>query len=172
MEHHIHIFCTKVTLKKVTFFHNTVLKGVNTDQLITLPKLWCVRRSLEGGGVLGKCTVSVLLGLLFPRLVNVQSYSWAENGFWQNDSGPSLFFGKCCSRSPSRKNELFSENRCFLEVSHVGSCWFSPVTVAQRCAQLFVTPWTVWSPPGSSVHGIPQATTVEWVALSFSRGSS
>ena len=29
-----------------------------------------------------------------------------------------------------------------------------------------------WSPPGSSVHGIPQARTLEWVAIPFSRGSS
>ena len=28
------------------------------------------------------------------------------------------------------------------------------------------------SPPGSSAHGILQATTLEWVAISFSRGSS
>ena len=28
------------------------------------------------------------------------------------------------------------------------------------------------SPPGSSVHGISQARIVEWVAISFSRGSS
>ena len=28
------------------------------------------------------------------------------------------------------------------------------------------------SPPGSSVHGISQARTLEWVAISFSRGSS
>ena len=36
---------------------------------------------------------------------------------------------------------------------------------------------TVWdpmdcSPPGSSVHGVLQARTLEWVAISFSRGSS
>ena len=29
-----------------------------------------------------------------------------------------------------------------------------------------------YSPPGSSVHGILQARTLEWVAISFSRGSS
>ena len=34
---------------------------------------------------------------------------------------------------------------------------------------LFVTPWTV-AHQGSSVHGIFQATIVEWVAVSFSRG--
>ena len=28
------------------------------------------------------------------------------------------------------------------------------------------------SPPGSSVHGVLQARTLEWVAISFSRGSS
>ena len=28
------------------------------------------------------------------------------------------------------------------------------------------------SPPGSSVHGIPQARILEWVAMPFSRGSS
>ena len=29
-----------------------------------------------------------------------------------------------------------------------------------------------WHPPGSSVHGILQAGIVEWIAISFSRGSS
>ena len=29
-----------------------------------------------------------------------------------------------------------------------------------------------WVPPGSSVHGIPQAKIQEWVAIAFSRGSS
>jgi len=35
----------------------------------------------------------------------------------------------------------------------------------------FLLPWTV-APPGSSVRGISQATILEWVAISFSRGSS
>ena len=34
--------------------------------------------------------------------------------------------------------------------------------------QLFATPWTVCSPPDSSVHGILQARILEWVAISFS----
>ena len=33
---------------------------------------------------------------------------------------------------------------------------------------LFVTLWTVCSPPGCSVHGISQARILEWVAISFS----
>ena len=36
---------------------------------------------------------------------------------------------------------------------------------------LFVIPWTI-SLPGSSVHGIFQASILEWVAISSSRGSS
>ena len=35
-----------------------------------------------------------------------------------------------------------------------------------------MTPWTVCSPPGSSVHGISQTRIFEWVAISFSRWSS
>ena len=44
------------------------------------------------------------------------------------------------------------------------------VLVAQTCLTLFdpLDP----SPPGSSVHGILQARILEWVAISFSRGSS
>ena len=42
------------------------------------------------------------------------------------------------------------------------------------CAQLCPTLWdptTDWSPPGSSVHGILQARTLQWAAISSSRGS-
>ena len=42
--------------------------------------------------------------------------------------------------------------------------WWSEVKVAQSCLTL-CTPWTV-------VHGILQARILEWVAVSFSRGSS
>ena len=38
--------------------------------------------------------------------------------------------------------------------------------------QLFAALWTVCSLPGSSVHGTFQARVLEWVAISFSRGSS
>ena len=38
--------------------------------------------------------------------------------------------------------------------------------------RLFATPWTVCSLPGFSVHGILQARILEWVIISFSRGSS
>ena len=37
---------------------------------------------------------------------------------------------------------------------------------------LFATPWTFVSSPGSFIHRISQARILEWVAISFSRGSS
>ena len=46
------------------------------------------------------------------------------------------------------------------------------VLVSHSIVSDFVTPWTVCSPPGSSVCGILQARILEWVAISFSRGSS
>ena len=54
--------------------------------------------------------------------------------------------------------------------SAVTATWQVLVKVAQSCP-------TLWdpvdrSPPGSSVHGILQARILEWVAISFSRGSS
>ena len=36
----------------------------------------------------------------------------------------------------------------------------------------FATPWTACSLPGSSVHGIFQARTLEWIAISFFKRSS
>ena len=44
------------------------------------------------------------------------------------------------------------------------------VLAAQSCPTL-CDPMD-YSPPGSSVHGILQARILEWVAMSFSRGSS
>ena len=66
-----------------------------------------------------------------------------------------------------------SDASCFLHI-----CWSSQWTcspdfvcsVAQSCLTL-CSP-ADYSPPGSSVHGIFQARIPEWVAISFSKGSS
>ena len=46
------------------------------------------------------------------------------------------------------------------------SWWFSHSVMFNSCDPMGC------SPPGSAVHGISQARIVEWVAVSFSRGSS
>ena len=52
------------------------------------------------------------------------------------------------------------------------SSWYqySEILVVQLCLTL-CDPLNC-SPPGSSIHGILQARTLEWIAIPFSRGSS
>ena len=62
-------------------------------------------------------------------------------------------------------------------VIYVRLCWelngsFPKDTLVAQSCRLCAASWTVWSPPGSSVHGIFQARILEWVAISFSRGTS
>ena len=45
-------------------------------------------------------------------------------------------------------------------------CWLVPQSCLTLCDHMDC------SPPGSSVHGISQERTLEWVAIYFSRGSS
>ena len=54
--------------------------------------------------------------------------------------------------------------------SHLGTASESESAVAQSCPTLCDP--VDCSPPGSSVHGILQARILEWVAISYSRGSS
>ena len=60
----------------------------------------------------------------------------------------------------------------------VGPCWLSIYIhshESESCSVMsnsFATTWTVCSLSGSSVHGIFQARILEWIAISFSRGSS
>ena len=55
----------------------------------------------------------------------------------------------------------------FKDSSTLSQSW---LFVTQSCLTL-CNP-IIYSPPGSSVHGILQARILEWVAISFSRGSS
>ena len=54
----------------------------------------------------------------------------------------------------------------FLRSSNTGFPWFSHSVMSDSCDSMDCTP------PGSSVHGISQASILEWVTISFSRGSS
>ena len=56
---------------------------------------------------------------------------------------------------------------CSMKASRLNYCFLQLLS----CVQLFCNPMDC-SPPGSSVHGIFQAGILEWVAISFSRGSS
>ena len=65
---------------------------------------------------------------------------------------------------------LWHHNVCVWVCVHACVCVEVEVLVTQLCP-------TLWdpmdcSPPGSSVHGILQATVLQWVAIPFSSGSS
>ena len=59
--------------------------------------------------------------------------------------------------SPEKQNQQVIYTR-------VRVWWFSRSVVSDACDPVDC------SPPGSSVHGILQARTLEWAAISFSRG--
>jgi len=69
----------------------------------------------------------------------------------------------------------FWERKWFTQASHLSSRTHpSACDVKVFCAQFCLTLCNPmdYSPPGSSVHGIFQARTLEWVAISCSRRSS
>ena len=83
------------------------------------------------------------------------------------DAAHKLSSFHCCVLSHSADTTLFH----LLKVcSNLVSSKSGVCEVAQSCP-------TLWDPmdcslPGSSLHGILQARVLEWVAISFSRGSS
>ena len=56
---------------------------------------------------------------------------------------------------------------CFPYTMKVGPHNGGAGLVTKSCPTL-ATPWTIYSLPGSSVHGILQARILGWVAISFS----
>ena len=66
--------------------------------------------------------------------------------------------------------KFFSQLGSYRVLSRVLCATFTVSEVAQSCPTL-CDPMDC-SLPGSSVHGILQARILEWVAISFSRGSS
>ena len=77
----------------------------------------------------------------------------------------------CCFVAQSRHKWSIAQKRVLSVVGSVCVC-----VCARTCAVTHSCPTHCdpldCSPPGSSVHGILQARILEWVAISFSRGSS
>ena len=89
---------------------------------------------------------------------NPQNYQYQhQRGFisWDISSG-------CLERCIQKDSEA-QEERALGLISNV--CHFVLVQ-SLSCVRLFATPWTV-QPPGSSVHGIPQARILEGAAIPF-----
>ena len=86
----------------------------------------------------------------------------------RGDGGP--------TRGPKGESRLHRLNSHLMNYKTLGNTFnhtnvrISESKVAQSCPTL-CDPMDC-SPPGSSVHGVFQARILEWVAISFSRGSS
>ena len=103
-----------------------------------------------------------LFPLHFELLLRMNSQKWV----WWSKGYKGLFqclrhIPKMLSKSAVPASSLLAIHECGKKVE---------VLVAQQCLTLWDT--TDCSPPGSSVHRILQARILEWVAISFSRGSS
>ena len=68
---------------------------------------------------------------------------------------------------PSKESTLQSREEAPNPRAAGGSVGTGVVCSALSCVRLFCDPMDC-SPPGSSVHGIFQVRTVEWVAISYS----
>ena len=76
-----------------------------------------------------------------------------------------------------KKRIKLSDYHCILnlangkkKISHVKFTFKTNKLITQSC--LILCDPVDYNPPGSSVHGILQVRILEWVAISFSRGSS
>ena len=102
------------------------------------------------------------------------THSVMSNSFWPHGlqhtrlSSPPPTPRGCSNSSPSSWRCHPTISSSVVPFSSCGSVKWSEV--AQLCPTLF-DPMDS-SRPGSSVHGIFQATVLEWIAISFSRGSS
>ena len=52
------------------------------------------------------------------------------------------------------------------------SATWEVLSVSHSVVSNSLSPHGLYSPPGSSVHGILQARTLKWIAIAFSKGSS
>ena len=88
-----------------------------------------------------------------------------------------LWAGGCCSNWRKGTQET-SVMETFYLLIQVVITWVKVFEICELCAWVYVCSvipdflWPLWSPIGSSVHGIFQAQIPEWVAISSSRGSS
>ena len=127
--------------------------------------------------ILGFYTLDVSSTRLRSRQSQMSPVDTASSSWGQNHPGwepPSQYLGNY--KHIRRREVIFPRNISIGLISKWWKFWACPQTsvcvceVAQSCPAL-CDPMDC-SPPGSSVHGILQARILEWVAISFSRGSS
>ena len=105
--------------------------------------------------------------LLFPR--RKDQFCCEVGHFWRKKKMPTIWNPVNFPFCPHNKERISSLNKIEIKFG-LSTIRQMCVLVAQSCLAL-CNPMDC-SPPGSSVRGILQARMLEWVAISFSRGSS
>ena len=126
------------------------LRAEETNVFELLRQVWCLSPPRQGPGGWER-------GLFFPTF---------PTSIWDFPGGPVA--KALCSQCRWSRFHSWSRNE-ILHTTTKSSYWWCCL-VAKSCL-------TLWDPmdcslPGSSVHGISWARILEWVATSFSRGSS
>ena len=107
----------------------------------------------------------------------VTELKWNENSNWKRYMHPCVHYRIIYNNQDTALKHYLQQqtsepiNR-WIGREDVAYIWMEKGKVKVKSlspVRLFATPW---SPPGSSVHGIFQARVPEWIAISFSRGSS
>ena len=109
----------------------------------------------------------------------LKSYSVSISTLWDVNSRDLQFFLHYCVLSTCQTLRKYLLNDCLAwclapRQHRIKICHYYYTCVCAKSLQscLILCDTMDCSPPGSSVHGIPQARILEWVAVSFSRGSS
>ena len=109
----------------------------------------------------------------------LKSYSVSISTLWDVNSRDLQFFFHYCVLSTCQTLRKYLLNDCLAwclaPCQHrIKICHYYYTSVCAKSLQscLILCDTMDCSPLGSSVHGIPQARILEWVAMSFSRGSS
>ena len=84
---------------------------------------------------------------------------------------------KPCQRAATLGSQVHFSKETNSQVQNPGTAWSRECPVGEPMSEVAQSCPTLCypmdcSPPGSSIHGIFQARILEWVAISFSRGSS
>ena len=114
--------------------------------------------------LLHKVSINILFSIPTPKLPHRFYFCPSDASLNETDSWLSLCF-----------IEAWSENMAYVFdalgtlLKNVCMCVFLLLFRTSVVSDSFATPWIV---AGSSVHKISQAGILEWVAISFSRGSS
>ena len=100
--------------------------------------------------------------------------SWGELSYWAADLQPLTVSSHSLSSVHAAEREGSLSSSLIKPLIPSWGSYPHSLKCKWKWSRLwpFVTPWTVAYQAPPSVHGIFQASVLEWVAISFSRGSS